>query len=117
MKKRTLDEAKPYGPPKHFGCTSLRLQGKEESGITKFWMGMSYFLPGGGAEWDYEDSPTEKIYYVMSGEMTVTSKDGEITLKANDSLYIPPFEGRSMLNKTNMTCTVLVCISTPDAAK
>lgn len=115
MKIRSLAEVKPYDPPKHFGCVSMRLTGKEETGITKFWTGMSHFLPGGGAEWDYEDSPTEKVYFVLSGEMTVKDKNGEHTLKQYDSLYIPPKEGRSMLNKSNLPCTVLVSISYPDA--
>ena len=43
--------------------TAMRLQGKEETGIQKFWVGLSYFLPGGGAEWAYEDNPNEKVYH------------------------------------------------------
>jgi uncharacterized cupin superfamily protein len=117
MKKRTLAEVKPYDPPVHFGAISLRLQGAEESGLTKFWVGMTHFLPGGGAEWDYENSPTEKVYYVLSGEITVKTKDGEATIKASDSLYLAPYEGRSMINKSNLPTTVLVSISYPDAQK
>ena len=60
--------------------TAMRLQGKEETGIQKFWMGLSYFLPGGGAGWAYEDSPTEKVYLVLDGEMTVKSRTEEVTL-------------------------------------
>ena len=117
MKVRKLAEVKPYDPPVHFGAVSLRLQGAEESGLTRFWTGMTHFLPGGGAEWDYENSPTEKVYYVLSGEITVKTKDQEVTVKETDSLYLAPFEGRSMLNKSNLPCTVLVSISYPDADK
>lgn len=111
MKKVELKDVKPYNAPLHFDMKSMKLHGTEETGATKFWMGMSHFLPGGGAEWAYEDSPTEKIYYVLEGEMTVTSKDEEFVLKKGDSLFIGPNEGRSMLNKTNEVATVLVAIS------
>ena len=63
MIKRELKDCKPYDAAKHFNMTAIRLQGKEESGTQKFWMGMSHFLPGGGA--DYDESPTEKIYFVL----------------------------------------------------
>lgn len=111
MKKIELKDVKPYVAPMHFNMKSMKLHGTEESGSTKFWMGMSYFLPGGGADWAYEDSPTEKVYYLLDGEMVVTSKDGEIVLKKGDSLFIGPNEGRSMLNRSDEIATVLVVIS------
>jgi glyoxylate utilization-related uncharacterized protein len=111
MKKVEFKDVKPYQAPLHFDMKSMKLHGKEESGITQFWMGMSYFLPDGGAEWAYEDSPTEKIYYMVDGEIVVNSKDGEIILRKGDSLFIGPHEGRSMINRTNQVATVLVVIS------
>jgi hypothetical protein len=56
MKKIELKDVKPYQALRHFNMTALRLHGKEESGAEKFWMGLSHFLPGGGAE--YDESPT-----------------------------------------------------------
>jgi glyoxylate utilization-related uncharacterized protein len=111
MKKVRLEQVKPYVAPKHFNMVAMRLQGKDETGIQKFWMGLSYFLPGGGAEWAYEDSPTEKVYLVLDGEITVKSKTEEITLGPMDSLYVAPFEGREIINKTNKPATMLVIIS------
>lgn len=113
MKKVSLSEAKAYAPPKHFNMTAIRLQGKEETGITKFWVGLSYFLPGGGAEWAYEDNPLEKVYIVLDGEVTVKSKKEEVTLKPMDSLYLEPNEGRELINKTNKPATMLVVINNP----
>ena len=55
MKKRALSDVKPYVAPGHFDMVALKLHGLEESGASKFWMGMSYFLPGGGAQYAYED--------------------------------------------------------------
>jgi glyoxylate utilization-related uncharacterized protein len=111
MKKISLSEVKPYAAPGHFNMTAMRLQGKEETGIQKFWVGLSYFLPGGGAEWAYEDNPNEKVYIVLDGEITVKSKAGEIILGPMDSLYLAPNEGREILNKTNKPVTMMVVIN------
>ena len=90
---------------------AMRLSGKEETGAEKFWVGMSYFLPGGGAEYAYEDSPTEKVYFVLDGEITVKTKTEEITLGPLDVLYLAPNEGREVINKTNKPVSMLVAIS------
>jgi glyoxylate utilization-related uncharacterized protein len=111
MKKISLSQVKPYAAAKHFNMTALRLQGKEETGIQKFWMGLSYFLPAGGAEWAYEDNPQEKVYLVLDGEIIVRNKTEEVTLKAMDSLYLGPNEGREVMNKTNKPCTMVVIIT------
>ncbi len=111
MKKVELQDVKPYQAPKHFNMTSLKLHGKEETGAQKFWMGMSYFLPGGGAEYAYEDSPTEKIYFVLDGEITVKSKTETFVLKKYDSIFIGSNEGREMINETNRVASVLVVIN------
>lgn len=115
MIKRELQECKLYEAPKHFKMTAMRLQGKEESGAKKFWMGMSHFLPGGGAEYDYEDSPTEKIYFVLEGEVTIYTKDNKekIVLRKNDSIFIGPNEGRSLINETNLPASMLVIVNYP----
>ncbi len=111
MIKRTLKEVKPYNAPLHFDMKAMKLHGTEETGATKFWMGMSHFLPGGGAEWAYDESPTEKVYFVLEGEIIVKSKDEEFVLKKGDSIFIGPNEGREMINRTNEVCTCLVTIS------
>jgi mannose-6-phosphate isomerase-like protein (cupin superfamily) len=111
MKKVSLSQVKPYAAAKHFNVSTMRLQGKEETGIQKFWVGLSYFLPGGGAEWAYEDNPNEKVYIVLDGELTVKTKKEEVTLGPMDSLYLAPNEGREVLNKTNKTVTMLVVIN------
>ncbi|NNG07432.1 MAG: cupin domain-containing protein, partial [Desulfobacteraceae bacterium] len=67
-----------------------------------------------GAEWAYEDSPLEKIYFVLKGEMTVKSKTEEIVLHKWDSLYLGPNEGREVINNTNKPASMLVVINYPD---
>ena len=111
MKKVELKDVKQYSAAGHFGMTAMRLHGKEESGAQKFWMGLSHFLPGGGAEMDA--TPTEKIYFVLEGEVTVQTPKEEITLKLWDSIFIGPNEQRAIINKTNKPASMLVVINYP----
>lgn len=112
MKKVELKDAKPYEAAGHFGMVALRLQHKETTGVESFWVGLSHFLPGGGAEMSAANF--ERVYIVISGEITVITEDGkEIVLRSLDSLYIPPGEKRAILNKTNMPATMLVIANYP----
>jgi len=115
MVKRTLGELQSYEAPGHFGMTAMRIHGKEETGAEKFWMGLSTFLPGGGAGWGYEDNPLEKVYYVLEGEMTVTDKTGtEYVIRKDESLTLLPYEGRGLVNKSNSPARMLVIINYPE---
>ena len=109
MKKVSLTQVKPYEAPGHFDVSVLRLSGKDETGAEKFWVGLSHFLPGGGAE--FGATPAEKYYFVLDGEITVKTEKEEITLGPWDSVYIGPNEGRSIVNKTNKPVTMLVVIN------
>ena len=111
MKKVRLDEVKPYEAPGHFGMVAMRLSGKEETGAQKFWVGMSHFLPGGGAEYAYEDSPLEKFYFVLDGEITVKTKKEEFVLEPMEGIFIAPNEGREIINQTNKPASMLVAIN------
>jgi quercetin dioxygenase-like cupin family protein len=111
MKKIELKDVKPYDAAGHFLMTAMRLHGKEESGAQKFWMGLSHFLPGGGAEMGA--TPTDKVYFVLEGEVTIQTPKEEITLKAWDSIFIGPNEQRAIINKTNKPASMLVVINYP----
>ena len=111
MKVVHLADCKPYAAAKHFNMTAMRLQGKDETGTSKFWCGLSYFLPNGGAEWGYEDNPLEKVYVVLDGEITIKTKTEERVLGPMDSVFLAPFEGREIINKTNKPATMLVIVN------
>lgn len=111
MKKVEFKDVKPYKAPKHFDCSTLKLQGIDETGASKFWMGLTHFLPAGGAEYAYEDSITEKVYVVLEGEVVVKSKTERYVLKKWDSIFIGPNEGREIINETNMPATMLVVVN------
>jgi quercetin dioxygenase-like cupin family protein len=107
-----FSEAPRYDAPKHFDMRSLRLQGMDVSPAKFSWVGISHFLPQGGAEMD--TSPLEKIYVVLEGEITVQLAGGEThTLRAFDSCYIGGGEARAIRNETNGVATMLVVMPHP----
>ena len=77
-------------------------------------VGISHFLPGGGAGPDA--SPTEKVYVVLAGELTLIVDGQETVLGPNDSCFIAPNESREIINRGNNVVTILVAISPPKAA-
>lgn len=115
MLTKRFADAKPYEAPNHRGVVGLRLQGFEPDGPKNQWVGLSQFLPGGGAGPD--STPFEKVYVVLDGEMTVIVGGKETTLRKYDSCTIPPNEARELINRQNGVCTMLVVIPYPPGAK
>jgi quercetin dioxygenase-like cupin family protein len=111
MEVMRLADARPYEAPKHFDMRGLRLQGFDATGAENFWVGLSHFLPGGGAEMDA--TPLEKVYVVVEGEVTLTTEEGDITLGPLDSCRLIPGEARSILNRTNRPASMLVVMPYP----
>lgn len=114
MFTRRFEEAQHYEAPNHYGCYGLRLQGFEEGGPKNQWVGLSQFLPGGGAGPD--STPFEKVYVVLEGEMTVIADGRETLLKALDSCTVWPGEVREIVNRSNHVCKMLVVIPYPAGA-
>src|SRR4051812_46116975 len=106
MHVTSLLAARPYEAPNHHAMTALRLQGFDASDTDNFWVGLSHFLPGGGATMDA--TPLEKVYVVVEGEVTVFTADGEATLGPLDSCHLPAGEARAVENRTNRPATMLV---------
>ena len=105
-------EAKAYEAANHTACTALRLFGAEAGGAKDVVVGVSHFLPGGGA--GMSGSPPEKVYFVLEGELTVIVKGGkETVLKKYDSCVIEANEEREIINRSNQVCTILVAIIPP----
>ena len=114
MLVKRFEDAETYEAPNHWGVVGLRLQGFEEGGPANQWVGLSQFLPGGGAGPDA--TPFEKVYVVLEGEMTVIAGGAETTLGRYDSCTIAPNEERKIENRSNDTCKMLVVIPYPDKA-
>jgi quercetin dioxygenase-like cupin family protein len=111
MLVKKFADAKPYVAPNHFDMRSLRLQGFEDGGPTNFWVGLSHFLPGGGAGPDA--TPIEKVYVVLAGQLTVTAEGQEHVLGPMDSVRIGPNVERKVLNAGNDVATMLVVLPYP----
>ena len=106
-------DARRYDAPKHFDMRSLRLQGFDLTASKFAWVGLSHFLPQGGAEMDA--GPLEKIYVVLAGEVTIELGDGTVhVLKALDSCHIPGGEARSIRNHGNSVAAMLVVMPHPE---
>ena len=115
MQITRLNDAKRYDAPRHFDMRSLRLQGFEASAADFAWAGLSYFLPGGGAEMDA--GPIGKIYVVLDGEVTIALGDGSShVLGKLDSCFIPAGEARAIRNDGKVVATMLVVMPYPKAA-
>jgi quercetin dioxygenase-like cupin family protein len=106
MEVTRLADAPPYEAAKHHGIAALRLHGGGQTDTERVVVGLSHFLPGGGA--DESSSETERIYVVLEGQITVTTEDGPVLLDPLDSCLIPPGEIRSVQNATNRPASMLV---------
>ncbi len=114
MRVTRFGEAQPYEAPNHRDMRALRLQGFMEGGPGNFWVGLSHFLPGGGAGPD--SSPLEKVYVVLDGAVTVKTPGAEVVLGPLDSCCIPGDEVREVKNHGNEVATMLVVMPYPPAA-
>ena len=58
-------------------------------------------------------APVELLYYVVEGEITVETDDGEKhILHSGDSIHFSPQQGRSVLN-TGFNCAKMLVIMCP----
>ena len=103
--------AKPYDAPGHHDVIGLRLQGHDVSPTRCCWVGLSHYLPEGCADSNVSDA--EKIYVVLSGEITVTTDQEEVTLGVLDSCYLAAGERRSIANRSTLPASMLVIMGYP----
>ena len=111
--KRELKDAPTYPAAKHFDVKTLLLQHRDNGGPKSFWVGLSYFLPDGGAE--MSSSSMERVYAVLSGTLTLITGEGEeMELKPMDTVYIPPGVERKLINKGKEPVTMLFGATYPE---
>jgi quercetin dioxygenase-like cupin family protein len=113
MKVKRFSEAARHGAANHRGFMGLRLQGFEPDGPKNQWVGISHFLPGGGAGPD--SSPFEKVYVCLVGSVTVIINGVEFVLNPMDSWTVAPNEVREIVNHQNHLATTLVVMPYPPA--
>lgn len=115
MQVTRFGQAQAYEAPNHFDMRALRLQGFAPGGPERFWVGLSHFLPGGGAGPD--SSPLEKVYVVLAGAVNVKTAQHDVVLGPLDSCCIPAHETRTVTNHGNEVATMLVVMPYPPAAE
>ncbi len=107
-----LSDAKKYTAPGHTDTVhTMWLQHKSMGCDAPYWMGCSYYLPGSEAEWGA--SPLDKIYLVLSGELTINLDDESVKLGPMDSIFIGPDVNRQVINESNEVATMLVVMPYP----
>jgi quercetin dioxygenase-like cupin family protein len=108
-----VGDAKPYTAPAHFDVSTLQLQGLASNPTHSFTVGLTHLLPGGGAA--EGAAPIERVYVVLTGEITVRMGDAVHVLGPLDSIHIDRSESRSVKNETNLPASMLVVIELPQA--
>lgn len=101
-----LKDAQGRTPDNHFGMRTFSLFDKEPGSDENLVMSLSNYLPDGGAE--IGPQPIEIIYYVLDGEMTVVTEEGDITLSKGDAIHISKGERKGVKNKTKYPAAMLV---------
>lgn len=105
-----------YSAPGHYDCVPTRLFDLEGGGDNdiegaKIIMGITYFAPGGYT--DFTNNPMESIYYILSGQMTLKTDDGETVLKEGDSFHCVGGVNKSVFNSGEEVCKMLVVLQPP----
>jgi quercetin dioxygenase-like cupin family protein len=102
-----------YVAPAHHGVAARRLQGHEAGPTERFWVGLSSYLPGGGA--DESPAGEETVYVVLDGALVVTADGREEELGPLDSVHLPKGTVRRVDNRSADPATLLVIIGTRPA--
>jgi quercetin dioxygenase-like cupin family protein len=108
MKLIKAAEGQRYEAAHHFNYWSMNKINPDNLS-KRLNIGISYFLPGGGAE--MSASPLERVYFCLDGEITVKGKNEEHRLSSGDMLYIANGEERSFQVSNNKPAAILVIMS------
>ena len=101
-------EAPGYVAPAHHGVATTRLQGHEAGPTERFWVGLSYYLPGGGA--DESPASEETVYVVLDGTLVVQADGRDEEIGPLDSVHLAQGTVRRVDNRSSRPATLLVII-------
>ena len=105
------NESYTYEAPGHHGCLGTRLHDPQDVNEGAIIVGLTHFLPGGGT--DFGNNPMESMYYVVEGEMTLKTDDGETVLHAGDSFHCGPGTNKCVKNTGTTSAQMLVALTAP----
>ena len=92
----------------HHDVAAMRLQGHEAGPTERFWVGLSYYLPGGGA--DESQTVEETVYVVLDGALVVRADGREEEIGPLDSVHLPKGTLRRVDNRSARPAALLVII-------
>ncbi len=72
------------------------------------------FQPGESLPPHYHRRPTEEVYYVYKGQVTVTIGDKEVVAREGDALYVPPGVVHYPVNNFDEPCWIVFALSPPE---
>jgi len=106
------EEATRYEAKGHYDVRTTRLHNPTDIDDGTVTMGLSHFLPGGGAE--MSPARSEMVYYIVEGEMTITLKGEDGTeetrvLRSGDSIHFAAGVERAICN-TGLVATQMLVI-------
>ena len=102
-----------YTAAGHNDCVCTRLHDPADVDGGRLINGITYFIPGGGT--DFGANPLESIYYILDGEMTLKTDDGETVLHAGDSFHCCGGCNKSVRNTGTTVTRMLVVLLPPQA--
>jgi glyoxylate utilization-related uncharacterized protein len=109
LKVVKANEGSVYEAANHFDMWGIRKFGPPE-GAKAVIVSISEFLPSGGATLTAA-ADKERIYYVIRGSITIAEENGTAhRLDADDLIYIPAGEKRSLIVNGNVAARVLVIV-------
>ena len=109
MRTIKASDGTPYDAPRHSNVVAVKKVTPEVSRRTT--VSLSTFQPDGGAEMSSSDA--ERVYYVVSGSITVRGKAEEHQLSPGDLVYIAPGEQRSISVNGGTPASTLVVVVMP----
>lgn len=108
MKITRGNELVTYTPGGHYDVRAQRIHNKDTSGTEMLTMGLSWFLPGGGAEANVTAEGCETVYYIVEGEMTLEANGETTVLKAGDSALFQAGDVRAVKNTSSRPTAMMV---------
>ena len=111
MKIIEATKLKKFTPSLHHGVSSRELVGKN-TGANHVIVVLAEMEKSGNAD-IHTHANSEHVFYVLKGELTVKTKEGEAKIKQGNAMFIRPGEPHEACNRTKNKVAYLVITSPP----
>lgn len=111
MKIIEVTKLNKFTPPLHYGVQSRELVGKS-TGSDNVVVVLAEMEKSGSAG-IHTHADSEHVFYVLKGELTVKTKEGEAKIEQGNAMFIRPGEPHEAHNETKDKVAYLVITSPP----